>query len=86
MAGPVTAAKTGCIDEIADFRDKLSRGIVRFSFTKADNSLRHAVGTASEEVVPSEVRRKLDPSYDKNVAAYEQRSSHIIWFWDLDKN
>lgn len=88
MAGPVTARKTGGIDEIEDFRDKLRRGIVRFSFTRADNNIRHAVGTTSEEVIPTEVRRRLDPNYDKKVAECESdyRKPFTIWFWDLDKN
>jgi len=72
MVGPAGAAKglNGGVDEIADFRQKLEDGVVEFEFTKADGTKRHAVGTTSEQIVPTSERRKLDPSYDTNLTSY----------------
>lgn len=85
MDGPA-AAKKGGKDEIAEFRQMLNDGVVEFEFRKADGSLRHAVGTTSEAVVPTAERKSLDPEYDTNLASYQHRSAYIIWFWDLEKN
>lgn len=90
MAGPAAARNSG-IDEIADMRAKLNNGVVEFEFWKHDpdggpDIIRHAVGTTSEAVVPTAERRRLDPSYDENLASYRRRESFIIWFWDLEKN
>ena len=85
MSGPA-AARNGGVDEIAQMRAQLASGIVEFEFTKADGTLRHAVGTTSEQVIPVAERRRLDPTYDENMASYERRSGYIIWFWDLEKN
>jgi len=91
MRGPAAARKDGGIDEIADMREKLANGVVEFTFWKHGEAgqgdvQRHAVGTTSELVVPIAERRRLDPSYDENVASYERRAGFIIWFWDLEKN
>jgi hypothetical protein len=85
MAGPA-AARNGGVDEIAEFRGKLAAGVVEFEFTKADGTLRHAVGTTNEQVVPTTERRRLDPDYDENLESYRRREAFIIWFWDLEKN
>lgn len=85
MAGPA-AARDGGVDEIAEFRGKLAAGVVEFEFTKADGTLRHAVGTTNEQVVPTTERRRLDPDYDENLESYRRREAFIIWFWDLEKN
>ena len=91
MRGPAAARRDGGIDEIADMRQKLANGVVEFTFWKHGENgqgdvQRHAVGTTSEQVVPVAERRRLDPSYDENVASYERRTGFIIWFWDLEKN
>lgn len=85
MNGPAAAAKGG-IDEIAQMRQQLNDGIVEFEFTKADSTLRHAVGTTSETVIPTAECKRLDPNYDDNLASYMRRQAFIIWFWDLEKN
>lgn len=85
MTGPAAAARGGT-DEIAEFRGQLAAGVVEFEFTKADGTRRHAVGTTNEQVVPTAERRRLDPQYDENLAAYQRRQAYIIWFWDLEKN
>ena len=88
MVGPAGAAKgqNGGVDEIADFRRKLENGVVEFEFTKADGTRRHAIGTTSEQIVPTDERRRLDPQYDENLESYQRRQGFIIWFWDLEKN
>lgn len=88
MVGPAGAARgrNDGVDEIADFRQKLENGVVEFQFLKRDGTRRHAVGTTSEAIVPTEERRRLDPSYDENMASYMRREAFIIWFWDLEKS
>lgn len=85
MDGPAAAARGGR-DEVAEFKQMLEDGIVEFQFRKADGSLRRAVGTRSEAVVPTSEREKLDSTYDDSVKSYESKASYIIWFWDLEKS
>lgn len=85
MDGPAAAA-CGGRDEVAEFKQMLEDGIVEFQFRKADGSLRRAVGTRSEAVVPTSEREKLDPTYDDSMKSYESKASYIIWFWDLEKS
>ena len=84
MVGPVGAAKTGGIDEIADFRRKLNQGIVVFSFVKADGTLRNAVGTTSRKYVPA--REQAAQQSGAMAASIERRKAYTIWFWDLQKD
>jgi hypothetical protein len=89
MHGPAWVRKNGGIDEIADMREKLANGVVEFTFWKHSDEgdiQRHAIGTTSEQIIPTSERRRLDPNYDENVVSYERRSGFIIWFWDLEKN
>ena len=88
MVGPAGAAhgQNGGVDEIADFRRKLENGVVEFEFTKADGSRRHAIGTTSEQIIPTAMRRSLDADYDSNLESYNRRQAFIIWFWDLEKD
>ena len=76
----------GAVDEINGLRHDLESGIVEFTYFTDSWHKAHVVGTTSEDVIPSSVRRRLDPQYDRKVARFSKNPENIIWFWDLDKN
>ena len=82
------------MDEIRYLKDynrptdeyKLNNGVIQFAFKKNDGTIRKAIGTTSNKIIPIEQRIKIDPEYTQKVRTYENKKDYIIWYWDLQKN
>jgi hypothetical protein len=61
---------------IKELRSKLRRGEVRFSFEKKDGSIREAVGTLKESLIPAEHLPKGE----------REPSPLVVNFYDLEKS
>lgn len=66
--------------EICNFRDRLRRGLVRFSYRKADGTDRVALGTNNPLLIPT---AQVPKSPGVNV--YRERLA-IVTYYDLEKD
>ena len=66
---------------IDQLRKALNQGVVNFTFIKKDGTLRHARGTTSPHLIPTDNTPKgaRTPSVQ---ALYEQQ---VVTFYDIDK-
>lgn len=72
-------------DEIADFKNKLFAGEVRFKFTKKDGTLREARGTTSPNLLPPPPpERQYDNNALQRARPTRIKPANIICFYDLD--
>ena len=64
-----------------DLRKALNEGVVLFEFIKRDGSLRHARGTTSQDLIPTEnmPQNKRSPQQQ---AAFERQ---VVTFYDIDR-
>ena len=64
-----------------DLRKALNEGVVLFEFIKRDGSLRHARGTTSPDLIPTEnmPQNKRSPQQQ---AAFERQ---VVTFYDIDR-
>ena len=67
--------------DIQDLRKALNEGIVLFDFIKKDGTLRHARGTTSPDLVPTDDTPKGKRTPEQQ-AAYERQT---VTFYDIDK-
>ena len=66
---------------IQDLRQALYEGIVLFEFVKKDGTLRHARGTTSPELVPTDDTPKNKRTAQQQ-ALFDQK---VVTFYDIDK-
>ena len=66
--------------DINDLRNALREGVVHFEFIKKDGTLRHARGTTSPDLIPSDdtPQNKRTPLQQ---AAYDRT---VVTFYDID--
>ena len=66
---------------INDLRTALNEGVVLFEFIKRDGTLRHARGTTSPDLIPTEniPQNKRSPQQQ---AAFERQ---VVTFYDIDR-
>ena len=69
------------IATITDLRKALNEGVVLFEFIKKDGTLRHARGTTSPDLIPTDnmPQNKRSPQQQ---AAFERQ---VVTFYDIDK-
>ena len=65
------------------FRDAISNGFARFTFTKLDGTSRTALGTRSPRLIPVDKTPKGDMS--DGAATWKDNAKSIAYF-DLDRN
>ena len=65
------------------FRDAISNGFARFTYTKKDGTTRTALGTRSPSLIPVDKLPKGDMS---DGAAMKEDNIKAIPYFDLDKN
>ena len=70
---------------IADLRRYLTHGLVKFSFTKKDGTLRHACGTFCTKLIP-EAKHPTGARQSRINAGIEQPTYTAIAYYDLDKD
>ena len=64
-----------------DLRKALNEGVVLFEFIKKDGTLRHARGTTSPDLIPTDNMPQNKRSAQQQ-AAFERQ---VVTFYDIDK-
>ena len=69
------------IANTSDLRTALNEGVVLFEFVKKDGTLRHARGTTSPDLIPTDnmPQNKRTPA---QLAAFERQ---VVTYYDIDK-
>ena len=72
--------------KIDGIRQDLQNGFVRFAYKKIDGSLREAIGTLSQHLIPAEKMPQKEKT-EKDIARQEERDRlGLINYYDLDKD
>ena len=69
------------ISNVSELRTALNEGVVLFEFVKKDGTLRHARGTTSPDLIPTDnmPQNKCTPAQH---AAFERQ---VVTYYDIDK-
>lgn len=66
---------------ISEFKTALHNGVVKFTFTKKDGTIREAIGTTKMEYIGALDQNALPKGTGRKV----QNATDIICYYDLDK-
>lgn len=72
-------------NELIDLKTLLRRGEVKFSYKKKDGTIRHAIGTLNEDLIPKVEKPVEDTAKADEDKPKRKLPAATIFYYDLEK-